>query len=52
MTEVEEAKLHMQLLQEAVKNKTGPAEYGPPELVAIEHDEYDAKHVGNAAEER
>jgi hypothetical protein len=48
MTEVEEAKLHMQLLHEALKTKTEPAEYVPPELIAIDQDDYHAEHVGNA----
>lgn len=49
MTDAEEARHHLELLKKALKTKTDVAEFGPPELVTIDHDDYHAEHVGNAA---
>jgi hypothetical protein len=52
MTDVKDATENIKLLHEALKDKSGPAEYGAPELVAINHDKYDAEHVGRTADGR
>ncbi|HEY9716255.1 MAG TPA: hypothetical protein V6C69_02205 [Trichormus sp.] len=52
MTDLDEARRNMERLREALKNKTEPREYGAPEVLVIDHDDYDAQYVGRTADGR
>jgi hypothetical protein len=56
MTDLEEAKTNMELLRQALKNKTESKQEGAPELVAIDPDQFfdesDLEGIGHTADGR
>jgi hypothetical protein len=50
VNEKEEVLRDLELLRCEVKDKTEPINWGPPQLITIEHDDYHAKYIGRTNE--